>query len=287
ALVERARRLGTLPGFIVRGPDGDLRGWTYYLLHHGSLQIGAVSALADEDTEALIDAVLASPESAVADDVTLFAFASAPGVEAHLGRRGFIVERYRYLRRPIDADRTPATSVTDLVGGEPAGAARLDRTALAALLEGAYPREPGARPFARAGGSEAWLEYVTQLLTTAGCGAFLPECSVIEDEDGRPTAAALVTRIAPDTAHLAQIAVARGAQARGRGRRLLETALARADRSGFTAMTLLVSDGNAAARRLYEGLGFEMVTSFVSAVRDQPRRLSSVALETGGAMTLR
>ncbi|MFI5179427.1 MAG: hypothetical protein ACHQO8_12730, partial [Vicinamibacterales bacterium] len=121
ALVERARRLGTLPGFIVRGPDGDLRGWTYYLLHHGSLQIGAVSALADEDTEALIDAVLASPESAVADDVTLFAFASAPGVEAHLGRRGFLVERYRYLRRPIDADRTPATNVTDLVGGEPAG----------------------------------------------------------------------------------------------------------------------------------------------------------------------
>jgi ribosomal protein S18 acetylase RimI-like enzyme len=96
----------------------------------------------------------------------------------------------------------------------------------------------------------------------------------------------LTTQLAADTVHLAQVVIAPGARGRGLARRLVGASLESALAQGITYATLLVGEGNGRARHLYEGLGFVETASFVSAVRDQPRRLSSVALETGGAITL-
>ena len=44
AIVEQGRRAGAVPGWLVRGTDGAIEGWTYYVLHDGALQIGGVTA---------------------------------------------------------------------------------------------------------------------------------------------------------------------------------------------------------------------------------------------------
>ena len=104
---------------------------------------------------------------------------------------------------------------------------------------------------------------------------------------GHPAAATLVTQLARDTVHVAQVAVAPAVRGCGLARRVVTASLVAAEAAGYARATLLVSERNVTAGRVYEDLGFEEVAVFVSAVCDQPRRSKSAALETGGAMTLR
>ncbi len=57
-------------------------------------------------------------------------------------------------------------------------------------------------------------------------------------------------------AHLARVIVRPGVRRRGLGRALVEALLAHAEAAGLTLVTLYVFSDNAAAIRLYSGLGF-------------------------------
>jgi ribosomal protein S18 acetylase RimI-like enzyme len=311
ALVEAARVVGGLPGFVARDGQGAIRGWTFYLRHDDALQVGAFVADSPAATAALLDAITGSAHAASASALVLFAFSTAPDLTAQLGARGFAVERYRYLEAalPADAGLKPcATDVPATVGAAaaqgsgptdvPTGVAQgfspacwspEDQDPVAGLLARAYPSLDPARPFARRGEPHEWVDYVRQLTTTTGCGTFLPHASVVVRgaHPGRADAATLVTRLSADTVHLAQIAVSPDARRRGLASRLIAASLAAALGEGCTRATLLVGEHNPGARRLYDRLGFEEAALFVSAVRDQPRRSTSAALETGGAITLR
>jgi ribosomal protein S18 acetylase RimI-like enzyme len=76
---------------------------------------------------------------------------------------------------------------------------------------------------------------------------------------------ALVTSLAPETAHLAQLAVRRGDRGGGLGRRLVCDVIRRAARAGKRSLTLLVGESNVEARRLYASLGFTQRGRFLSA----------------------
>jgi GNAT superfamily N-acetyltransferase len=310
--IESARRAGNLPGLVVRDEWGAVRGWTFFLVHDGVLQIGGFVADSIDTTVTLLDAVLRTPAAAPISAAMLFAFSAAPDLLAQLARRGFIVERYRYLearmppsscsrveprrssfesttsgggqgfpgepkrpgregcspaerfpKRPTRDDRSPAVVWTD------------NRLAAAATLLGrSYTSDDPARPFARGGRPHEWLEYATQLVSTKACGTFLPEASFVAP--GASPAAidgvTLMTRLTPDTAHVAQMAVAPEARGRGLARQLLTASLAAAHAAGCARATLLVSERNAIAGRLYEDLGFEEVTAFISAACDLSQR---------------
>ena len=118
---------------------------------------------------------------------------------------------------------------------------------------------------------------------------FLPDVSLIVrgESEERADAVARLTRLSHDTVHLAQLAVAPEARGRGLARRLTVLSLDAAAAAGYARATLLVSERNQRARHVYDQLGFEEAAMFVSAVWDQPRRLTSAALDTGGAITLR
>jgi ribosomal protein S18 acetylase RimI-like enzyme len=282
--VESARLADRLPGLVARDDGGRICGWTFYLLHNGALEIGAVASTSPEVTAALIDGALASPEGARASSVVLFVYSDAPGLEEHVRARGFAVERYLYLSADLGVGHACPTGGPFVAYDHGVHAA-----GVAALLASAYAHDDRTRPFARNNQPHEWVEYLGQLVTATGCGAFLPGVSFVaaDARSARLEGATLVTRLAADTVHLAQIAVAPDAQGRGLAARLVDASLEAARTQGFARTTLLVGERNARARLLYERLGFRGSAGFVSAVCDQPTRSTSVALETGGAITLR
>jgi ribosomal protein S18 acetylase RimI-like enzyme len=279
--VETARRAGMLPGVVIETAGGTIAGWSFFLRHHESLQIGGFVAEHADATRALLDAVVAAPEAETAGELLLFAYAGAPALEDALAGRGFTVGAYRYLTRALSVE----------VEAPDAGRAYVDRDArpVARLLSRAYAAPDAVRPFARSGRYAEWTEYVDQLVVDGGCGVFQPALSRIADapEPARADGAVLTTAIGPGTGHLAQVAVDPRLQRCGLGRRLVAATLAALRAAGYARATLLVAAHNAPAMSLYDRLGFQPVGTFLSAVRAQPRRLSSAALDTGGASTRR
>jgi ribosomal protein S18 acetylase RimI-like enzyme len=257
AALERARVAREVPGLVARTADGRVVGWTFYLRRRAELQIGALSAPEDA-VPLLLDAVLASPEAQGASRAMVFGFLDARLLAGRLAERRFLVGTYHYL-------------VRDVAGAQAADRAirpwrQTDLLPAAAILKAAYQESDPLRPFGGAGRVEDWIEYLYALTTTDGCGQFAPDLSLVAaDAAGALTGLALVTRVAPATAHLAQAAVDPRAQRQGLGRRLLTGALAGAAAAGALRMSLLVSDRNTAARELYCRCGFAPRAAFLSA----------------------
>lgn len=266
ACIEEARRTGALPGFIATGADGRVRGWSYHLRHGDQVQVGGLVSSSREVTAELLDAVWTSPEAQSASGALLFGPFEAPGLAGELAVKGVAVERYRYLVRALSSDANPRpTRRAGLRGWRPA-----DLSKLAALLAQTYGPDP-SRPFAPGGRVADWIEYLAQLLGTTACGAFAPALSVVTaDTAGLLDGVALVTRLAPTTAHLAQLAVRPDAQARGLGSSLLAEVIARSTCAGYRTLTLLVSESNTRGGRLYERCGFAETAAFLSGSIQHP-----------------
>ncbi|MGE0863525.1 MAG: GNAT family N-acetyltransferase [Vicinamibacterales bacterium] len=250
ATVEIARGQQQLPGFIARSAGGNPVGWSFHLLHRHVLQVGALVASEPAITARLVEAILASREARAAASVMMFGYFDAPGLGDILRRRGLGLEGYRYLRKPIEpAAAGPAFTETYDHSGA---------LAMADLLAASYPAIDPLRPFARNGHHDEWVEYVAQLTCGDACGVFDPALSpVARSKFGGFEGAALVTRVSPRVAHLAQVAVHPVSRGRQIGRHLVTSAVAAAQQSGCDSVTLLVSERNEYALRLYERLGFE------------------------------
>lgn len=263
ACIEEARRTGALPGFIATAADGRVCGWSYHIRHGDQVQVGGLVSASREVTNELLDAVWSSPEAQSASGALLFGHFAAPGLAGELATRGVAVERYRYLVRALTSEANPRPGRRAGLRGWRSA----DLSTLAALLARAYGPDP-SRSFAPGGTVADWHEYVAQLLGTTACGAFAPALSVVAaDTVGRLDGVALVTRLAPTTAHLAQLAVRPDAQARGLGSSVLAEVIARSANAGYRALTLLVSESNTRGGRLYERCGFAETAAFLSGSR--------------------
>jgi ribosomal protein S18 acetylase RimI-like enzyme len=161
--------------------------------------------------------------------------------------------------------------------------------AAARLFARAYEGHPGIRAFAPNGTMAEWREYVGGLLTSPGCGRFMPGLSFVmpHERHGELAAAIMVTDLGPSTSHIAQMAVDPDARGLGLGERLVRTAAAAAAACAYTRMTLLVARSNRPAVGVYERLGFRDRASFVVATWRQPTLSTSLALATGGDKTRR
>jgi ribosomal protein S18 acetylase RimI-like enzyme len=274
AEVERGRRLRTVRGWLARDRAGTVQGWTFYLQQGNSLSIGGFVSSSDVCTTLLLDCTFNDAAMAEIDTVTFFAFADVEGLAPALKRRGLTAGRSWYLGRSI-----PMQGVMDWP--RTTRGWRLDDVdATASLLERAYGRSDGSRPFAPRGTRREWLQYVSRLAQTNGCGTLLADASLcVPAGPGRLTAVALVSRISPGTAHLVQLVVDPSAQRRGHGAALLSGCCRAAARAGCRRMTLLVDGRNTVARGLYDAAGFEVLGSFVAAGALQPLRSTSMAAD--------
>lgn len=276
--VERARELGRLPGVVVTTDDGRPAAWAFFSAEGSVVQIGALAAATPEAGRLLIRTIVQACEEVQASAVAALVRPGVPGVVDELAALGFDVETYRYLEAPTDGFREFAPDLRLCIAA--------DVTRLPALFERAYADSTEVRPFAPHGTTEEWEAYVRQLVRTQGCGEFQIRASVVA---GGATleGAAIVTALSGSTAHLAQVAVDPSVRHRGLGRRLVVAAASSARARGLSRLTLFVAAANARAVELYDGLGFKPTTTFVAAVRCQPRPLMSVAEATGGASTFR
>lgn len=262
AQVERARVHHTLPGLLAQSRSGDVLGWSFHLLHRDALQVGALVADSPATTERLVDELLRSAEARSASSLMMFGYLDAPGLAACLAPRGFAVQGYRYLQMALDGHDAGSSS------GVGTTYDHADATEVTNLLVASYDAVDPLRPFAKSGRRDEWVEYVAQLTVANGCGTFQPEMSpVTRCEFGGLDGAALVTRVGPGVAHLAQVAVHPVVRGRKIGRQLVLSAMTAARRGGCERLTLLVSERNESAGRLYERLGFVETATFASVGR--------------------
>jgi ribosomal protein S18 acetylase RimI-like enzyme len=286
--VEAARSSGALPGFVLRDEFGAIRAWSFHLLHRGELQLGSLVAYSLRATECLVKAIAESPEARSASRWMAFGWFDAPGLANLLRIHGVRSERYRYLHRDLLRDpeqgwRQPEAWRQTCRSAETPGASQLrswrreDDVRLASLLSSAYGGPDSARPFAAGSTIEEWGEYAANLVHGGACGTFDPDLSCVSISGQELDGAAVMTRLLPTTAHLAQLAVRGDTQGCGLGERLLVAALDAAGRAGCECVTLLVRETNVNAGRLYARLGFAERARFLSASSPISNQLSAVS----------
>ncbi|MGE3276379.1 MAG: GNAT family N-acetyltransferase [Vicinamibacterales bacterium] len=269
AVVEEARRSGRLPGFVLES-GGRTMGWTFFLPHGDSLQVGALAAHEARGIRLLLERVLAAPEGAHARTVSLFLFPESAALGAALARRRFSQRGHEYLTLDLASPGVGPAEPTLRPWREG------DETATVRLMADAYRGLPSSVCYAPHGRLEEWAWYVGQLLRTPACGTLRPELTFVAPRPGGqpPAGVILTTAVSPETAHVAQVAVAPDARGRGVGRALVTASIRRARELGFRRLTLMVADDNAPARRLYASLGFAPGPAFLYAARPLPSRLA-------------
>lgn len=277
-VVEPARAAGALPGFVVRDHGRRAVGWAAFLRHRDSLQVFAFVAERQDVADLLVDAIQSAADADRAHTIVFCVRRSSPVLERSLAVRGFLVEPYRYLSKPlVDHDGLPR-------GLRPW---RNHTDAVSRLCARAYADADSARAFALDGTMEEWEEYIGGLVAGPGCGQFARDLSFVVPRGAGDEleAAVLVTRLGPGVIHVAQLAVDPASRGRALGTRLISAVEAAGISHGAREMTLLVAATNRPANTLYARRGFRDRAAFVVATRHQPSLSTSLALETGGEST--
>jgi ribosomal protein S18 acetylase RimI-like enzyme len=292
ATVEAARVSWGLPGFVCLDACGDVRGWTFFIIRHQCVEVGAIVADDLVATEMLVEGLV--DQASETDGIRGFVYEQAVGLRNVLARHGVTSSPFLYL---LGRSHGQATESIDevvslsLLHRLPARVevrpwAHRDADETARLLRDAYGAS-GAL-FSPSNTHAEWREYVSTLVEQTGCGVLSAELSRAVTIGGRLQAIALVTMLGTGTAHLAQLAVDPGLRRNGVARALAADVFTAAARAGYVRISLLVASENDAARSLYRSLRLGERGRFLTLRTDaQPRRFTSVALASGGVTTRR
>jgi ribosomal protein S18 acetylase RimI-like enzyme len=255
-ILERARRLRGLPGFVARDPRGDVAGWTFFVSHDGFLQVGGLVGGDDRSRQALLRAVLETPEARAARGVTCFLYPQSHGLREVLEQDGFDVQAHPYMScalEPLAAMPVPPLAENLTLGPFIDD----DPGEVVSLLSRSYDGSREARCFAPDLRLDQWAHYLAGLVETEACGRPLLSASfTLRDATRSPVAAALMTRIGERTAHLVQVVVDPAWRGRSLAQRLLIEGCRRLLSLGYSQLTLLVAEENLRARAVYRRLGF-------------------------------
>ncbi len=286
--VEQARLTGTLPGLIAFDRTGRVQGWSFHLTGAGVVHIDTLVASSPAATAVLLNGVLEAAGDAEA--VSCFIPTRAPLLADALERRGFAVEPYLYLVRdntdaisdavrPLDPSPDLSADLSRRSGEEAKAEARSakaesvivdqwqesDLRSAATLLRTAYGGV-SSQHFAPGDTLAEWEQYARNLVQGNETFDRGTTCVARRREDSL-AGLLLVSRIAGDTAHIAQLALAPSARGQGLAARLLDESCRRARAAGVTRMTLLVGASNHAARSLYKSRNFSERAMFIAARR--------------------
>lgn len=115
------------------------------------------------------------------------------------------------------------------------------------------------------------LRFLHNIVRFPGCGVFDAEQSwlLLDHRTGMLAGMLLCSRVAPEVAHITQLCVAPSARGRGMGHVLLDHAMAQLTLTGFSAITLTVTEANQQAVELYAASGFRVKYRFDAMVFDR------------------
>ena len=279
--IEHARVAWGLPGFAAIDRTGRLRGLVYYLIEHDRIDVGGLISDADMATDVLLDGVVTVARALQLPTVRGLLLDHAVALPSSLRVRQFGIERHFYLSkelgtaevRPTHGQRLWARLTERPVPVERVETADCwradDADAAAALLAHAYDRE-GGRLFAPNNQTGEWQRYVRNLVAHVGCGTVNAGLSQVIRDGEDILALALLTDIAPRTAHLVQLAVAPSARGGRLGEALVRRACSLLQQASYQTLTLMVSEKNTAARALYDRAGFRHDATFLAATLNLP-----------------
>ena len=117
--------------------------------------------------------------------------------------------------------------------------------------------------------AEGCCGVLEDILNQGGCGSLVTEASALARDRGQAIGFVIVTEIAPQQGHLAQVAVLPAYQRQGIGRLLVRHSLARLAMLRFDTLSLIVSRANQPALRLYQAVGLQAVLAFPVFVWEQ------------------
>lgn len=267
-----------LSGFAARG-DGRLTGYCFHFFDGTKAMIGDLFTCSPDGSAEAIHLL----------DKSLEVIMNTPGIrriEAQLPHfsyhalnlwfRSRFFEGYmrQFMSLPF-SDPTTALSLNDQLGMNNSVAAqpphfrletwkrKYDRSA-ARLLFRTYRNHIDAAINDQYASLDGATRLVENIVTLRGCGDFLEPASFVLIHRSTSEVVGLVgaTAVRPGTAHIAQIAVATEFQKSGLGRLMMEASMQRIREQGFNEVSLTVTSLNAGAVRLYERLGFRVLSDF-------------------------
>jgi ribosomal protein S18 acetylase RimI-like enzyme len=165
------------------------------------------------------------------------------------------------LHRTIDAPRAASPALESpgvLQELELAPWTALDYQAAGELIYACYVGHADARINDQYRSLHGSLRFLHNIVRFPGCGIFEANFSwMLRDRrSGALVGMVLISRVAPEVAHITQLCIAPLYRGRGLGRLLLRRSAETLLAAGFEAITLTVTEANDQAVRLYERSGF-------------------------------
>lgn len=115
------------------------------------------------------------------------------------------------------------------------------------------------------------VRFLHNIVRFPGCGIFEESASwlLLDRDTGQLAGLVLCSRVAPRVAHITQLCIAPRSRGKGLARSLLRHAMSHLAANGFEAITLTVTEGNDAAVRIYEEMGFTTQHRFDAMILDK------------------
>ena len=269
-----------LPGFVALD-RGRICGFTFCVYEGNKAVVGDAYAVAGDQEQALqithmllrhlLELLLHSPHiNRIESQLLLY---DAGSVDETFRQFGFTLHPRLFMEynfeAAIPAEVHPAPAMPENVE---LSVWSSDHYQLAAeLIHDAYTGHIDAQINDQYCSLHGSLRFLHNIVRFPGCGVFDATNSWVLRDTRTGTLAGIVlcSRVAEEIAHITQLCVAKNWRGHHLGRALLKHCMGHLAQSGFTSITLTVTEANRPAVSLYESLGFSTRHRFEAMVLDK------------------
>jgi len=269
-----------LPGFVALD-RGRICGFTFCVYEGNKAVVGDAYAVAGDQEQALqithmllrhlLELLLHSPHiNRIESQLLLY---DAGSVDETFRQFGFTLHPRLFMEynfeAAIPAEIHPAPAMPENVE---LSVWSSDHYQLAAeLIHDAYTGHIDAQINDQYCSLHGSLRFLHNIVRFPGCGVFDATNSWVLRDTRTGTLAGIVlcSRVAEEIAHITQLCVAKNWRGHHLGRALLKHCMGHLAQSGFTSITLTVTEANRPAVSLYESLGFSTRHRFEAMVLDK------------------
>lgn len=196
----------------------------------------------------------------------------SPTFDGVFREEGFLIYPRLFMERDLGAQEKLVDAAAPAPGFSLRRWTATDYQPAAELIHACYIGHVDARINDQYRSLHGSLRFLHNIVRFPGCGVFQSEQSWVMEEaaSSRLAGVILCSRVAEDVAHVTQLCVA-PEHRRGRlGAQMLERCMSHLSRTGYTGISLTVTEENKSAVKLYEAHGFTTRHRFDAMVFEKP-----------------